>query len=1076
MGLTYEYFKIQKYFQKKYGDNTVVLMQVGSFYEIYGYDPSYTDQQIMNENLGNVALKFSLKSSQSTTRPEHSNGSIITLDNTINDQEKMGLALDMSMILNMKLTSKSTNKPHSLTNPLLVGFPCAAYESHRDVILFYGYTIIRIDQKDKKADGENVEREVVEISSPGTEIDNSTAIQATRTNTVVSIYIEITNTGKNKRNIENNMLLCGLSSIDVSTGRNLVAEIYSREHDEVYAIHEIYRFLVTQKPIEIIVNIDKVPSNQIDDYVAYLSDALELEKYMTKIVRCNQVDPNFLKDEYQEQLLRKAFTPSGSNKLPFLQPGTSSVIYDLGLERFRYGVISYTILLQYCHEHNENIIQKLQKPEVNWTDQNGHLILTHNAMLQLDIFPKYNVGYNVPRRQKTFDSLISVVDSTSTAIGARYLRRQLLNPITNVKKLESLYAMTNEFVNDDTLLKMMDTALRKIPDIEKFQRKIQVGLIRPKEFVNLFRAYLSIQEIYLMLHNRCFVEKKSKSLQELFMSQSDVTDFNEALKETWSLVNFDKLDRVKFTSRIGGKQQKMQCEESFINPGQDEEIDQIQSTLQQYQKWLQAICDHLNGLLTSRVKKIDIIFERTKSNGKKKEDRDDTDEDNSTGELSVYLQTTSAAAKQLRSYNNINQELCGALTFHEINKTKTTITSDLIRQCCQGIEVYQSMLESKLLVKFYEIVGRLSSRTYFAGLAYFLGTLDYVKSNAQIALKYKYYRPTIEKKHRSSFFKALNLRHPLIERIIRYEYVPNDLSLGESSSKLPNGLLLFGVNSTGKSSLAKAIGCVIMMAQAGMFVPAQLTYKPFTKIITRLSGDDDLLRGKSSFVVEMTELRTILRNADQNTLVLGDELCRGTESMAGTSLTVATLETLIERNTKFIFSTHMHHLPAIKLIQNYRQNNRLRIAHLTAVYDENLDRLTYNRRLEEGPGSSQYGLEVCKSLNIDKGFIDRANVIRRQLEEIPDLFLTTKKSRYNSNLYLDKCSLCGSQQNLHTHHLREQFTADQNGFIGHIHKDASHNLVVLCQECHQNIHRNAIELKPQQTLNGVYLEPVLANL
>lgn len=111
---------------------------------------------------------------------------------------------------------------------------------------------------------------------------------------------------------------------------------------------------------------------------------------------------------------------------------------------------------------------------------------------------------------------------------------------------------------------------------------------------------------------------------------------------------------------------------------------------------------------------------------------------------------------------------------------------------------------------------------------------------------------------------------------------------------------------------------------------------------------------------------------------------------------------------------------------------------------KNLDRLVYCRKLEDGPGLSQYGLEVCKSLNIDKGFIDRANVIRRQLEEIPDLFHTTKKSRYNNTVYMDKCVLCGSQQNLHTHHLREQSTADQNGFIGHV-----DNLVILCQECHR---------------------------
>lgn len=1059
MGITRDYFAIQKHFEQKYGENTIVIIQIGSFYEIYEYDCSYSDQIISDDLQGNVALKYSLKSGKAEGV---TNGETVNLNVKLDTDEPIGHALDISMVLNMKLTSKNKSANHSIDNPMLVGFPCASYENHRDLILFHGFTIVRIDQKDKNSDSENVERMVVEISSPGTEIDNSIISQPTCSNTIVSIYIECQ---QSNQNMENNVILCGLSCIDVSTGMNIVCEIYSKENDGIYAIHEIYRFLISQKPIELILHVDKVPANQVDEYMSYLSDNLELDKYVTKIVRCNQIDPNYKNDEYQESIFRKAFADLSLKNVTsaVLQPGTSDIMYQLDLEKFIYGRISYSILIQFCYEHNENIIKKLQKPQISWTDEDKHLILTHNAMLQLDIFPKKNVGYLGRRsRSKVFDSLISVLDNTSSPLGARFLRRQLLNPITDSQRLELLYAMTDELLQDEQLLKSIDSSLKRIPDLEKYQRKIQIGLIRPKEFVTLFRGYVTVQQIYISLYQKCFGETSDKiHLRNLFMSEENVNDFNGCLNETWAVINIDKLDRVKFTSRIGGKQQKMQCDESFINPGNDSEIDQTQQALQQYQNWIHMISDHLNGLLTGRVKKVELVFERNKSK------RGDDDDDENTGEMSVYLYATSATAKQLRT-TQVNQELCGSLIFHEINKTKTMVTSEVIRQCCLGIETYQTMLEQRLLAKFYDTIGKIAQRSYFAGLNNFIGLLDFLKNNSQIALKYKYFRPQIDTSAKSSFIRVMNARHPLIERIIRSEYIPNDVSLG--SEKDPNGMLLFGVNSTGKTSLAKKLGCIVMMAQAGLFVPTQLVFKPFSKIITRLSGEDDLLKGQSSFVIEMTELRTILREADQNTLVLGDELCRGTESLSGTSLTVATIQTLINRDVKFIFSTHMHHLPKISIIKNYREQGKLRIAHLTATYDKPLDKLVYNRKLDDGPGSSQYGLEVCKSLSIDRSFINLANEIRKDLDNIPDLFHTQKISRYSSKVYVDRCTLCLTTLNLQSHHIKEQNTADENGFIEHFHKNSSFNLLVLCDNCHRQLHAGREQIIQRETLEGVYIE------
>src|SRR5437016_5728624 len=260
MGITREYFAMQKHFQEKYGDNTLCLIQVGSFYEMYEYDPKHADKQITNDQ-NNLSLKFSLNIDKQI------NEKSLNICSNLNNNEGIGHAVEISIILNMKLTSKNKDKPHSMDNPMLVGFPCPKYETHRDMILFHSYTIVRIDQKDRNSDTENVERNVVEISSPGTEIENSIVIQMAPTNNIVSIYIECQKCGKN---LDNNIILCGLSCIDVSTGKNMICEVYSKEKDEIYALQEIYRFLISQKPVEIILYVTNVIGN-IESYMSYLN-------------------------------------------------------------------------------------------------------------------------------------------------------------------------------------------------------------------------------------------------------------------------------------------------------------------------------------------------------------------------------------------------------------------------------------------------------------------------------------------------------------------------------------------------------------------------------------------------------------------------------------------------------------------------------------------------------------------------------------------------------------------------------------------------------------------------------------
>ena len=255
-----EYFDYQKLYQEKYGYRTVVLIQIGSFYEIYEYDP---DQDDSNE------CRYT---------------------------EKIGCSRELSIILNMILTSKTKNKSHGITNPYMIGFPCLAYDRHRDVILSNNYTIIRIDQSP-----DNPKNRVIgEISSAGTELDS---VSEKATNNVVSIYIECQNIkGRNMEDsakrrdnvgVDDYVIISGMSSIDVTTGENIVCEVYSQDGNNIYALQEIYRFLASQQPREVLVHVrassSKIEHTHLDRYINIIYDLLELNRYIVIGPKIDQI-------------------------------------------------------------------------------------------------------------------------------------------------------------------------------------------------------------------------------------------------------------------------------------------------------------------------------------------------------------------------------------------------------------------------------------------------------------------------------------------------------------------------------------------------------------------------------------------------------------------------------------------------------------------------------------------------------------------------------------------------------------------------------------------------------------------
>ena len=248
------------------------------------------------------------------------------------------------------------------------------------------------------------------------------------------------------------------------------------------------------------------------------------------------------------------------------------------------------------------------------------------------------------------------------------------------------------------------------------------------------------------------------------------------------------------------------------------------------------------------------------------------------------------------------------------------------------------------------------------------------------------------------------------------------------------------------------------MAQIGMFVPAdKMEYYPFKTLYTRIMGNDNIFRGLSSFALEMTELRTILQYSNRNSLILGDEICRGTEINSALSIVSSAVSMLCKRRANFLFATHLHKLNEIEVVQECISAKLLRNFYIDLQIENG--KILFGRKIYEGIGDKLYGLEVAEHIVENDEFLKIASKVRKQLVECNNEIISSKKSEYNDNLYVDECYICHSRDKLEVHHINSQKFADCCGNIDYFHKNHRGNLVVLCNSHHADVHSNKIEIQ-----------------
>lgn len=888
-------------------------------------------------------------------------------------------------------------------NPYMAGVPVVSSTRHINILVQNGYTVIIIEQVTSSDSRKGVTREITEIISSGTYINGD---QKPDNNYVIHLYI-------NEEEQKNNKyLMCiGMSAIDITTGKSYINDIESTNIDDKFALDEAHRFINALNPSEIIIHYEMRENSNMDikEVLTYLE--INERNYNLK----NKIDKKYLKINYQREYLNRVFKECSQ----------IDVIDFLDLERASNARISLILLLDYLYDHNNKIIENINKPLFFYN--NDYLILGNNAINQLNIIENTNDNIKI-------NSVFSIVNNTSTNMGRRLLRDKLICPIINPDELNKIYDCNDEFISNNLYINV-ENHLKDISDIERLERKMSLSLIHPYELYQLYNSYKNIYDIIEII-------KKTKKVKSYIPKKDIIKIFLEFIEEIEKTFILDELKKHNYK----------EINTNIFPKGKYNDIDLLIDQIGISNNFMDKLCITLSKLIDGKENNIVV----------KKNDRD-----------GHYLYLTKRRSETLRlKLKNINEiDVDGykldikKLEFREnINVVKIMLKelkelgkkSDEINELNEKLFNLNSKYYFENISKFY-----VKYKLMFKEISSFTSYIDLFKSNAKTSIMYNYVRPIIEKSD-NSFINCEQLRHPIIERIIDFEYVPHDLHIGNDLK----GILLFGLNSCGKSSLIKKLGISIIMAQAGLFVPAKkYTFSPYHYIFTRITGNDNLFKGLSSFTLEMLELRAILRRANKNTLVIGDEVCRGTEHISGNSIVAATLINLSKVNSSFIFATHLHEIANMKQI---KELINVKSFHLSVSYDSNKDALIYDRIIKDGPGESIYGLTVAKYIIQDKSFMETALEIKNDLLKENNSLISGKTSKYNSQVFLYECSNCGKREekshitNLETHHINFQKDCDDNGFVknkSHIKKNDKSNLAVLCNECHDKLHNNQISIE-----------------
>ena len=938
---------------------------------------------------------------------------------------------------------KFSKKTHNVYNDnrikvFMGGVPIRVADKYIELSVNKNWTIILYTQYKKNENSKSFDRKFERIIGPGLNTHSTH-----ETNNIMVIYL---NKVKQYRCSSNTKTLyAGLSFIDTLTGELGTIELpfSSHSYDELI-FDELIKNIIIKNPKYILIYADKCNYTRKE-----ICNKLHINYYNHNII-IDDLPNYFPKANYQQNLFKNIYKDINN----------ANIMTSLNLEQYYYSRISLSVLFDYIIKRNPGLLIKISKPEITF-EQSSNLVLQNNSLEQLNIVNNIS-NYNIYEKKL---SLLTLLDNTKTAIGKRLFRCRLMNPIINTDILNKRYDNIENFrLIDNDIQNDIISKLKEIKDMNKLLTKINNYNLRYYEILSIFDSCKSILELCRIIENT--------KLVSLMPSNEVIKNLEEFIKSMKDIFNIEYLREENIKCRDND------LENNIFNKGYNNELDTIQAKI-----------ENDTNLIDMIVRKLSIMIDPEFYS--KKKDKNGTKSLINTSEntkLGIYLTTTKNRVDIIKKAISKQQSNKGyglmignlkikkeEIYFRNHSKSSMLIDIHHIKNCGNILNESKIKLNKLTGVEFKKIldVFHTNYKSTLENIIKFIGEVDVSQSVATISIENGYIRPVIEDDNSinngKSYINVENIRHPLIEKLqSEVQYIGNDIKMGLDNQ---NGILLFGVNAVGKSSLMKSIGCCIIMAQAGMYVPASsFIFSPFRYLFTRICSNDNIFAGMSTFEVEMSEMKTIMNYADEYGIILGDEICSGTETRDATAIVAACIQELSKRKSNFLFATHLHYLSSSDYIT--RLDNVV-CKHMSVLFDEAKNCLIYERKLQDGSGPASYGIEVCKSMGMKSEFMKMAQSIRDSLDDTSQMIIG-KTSKYNNDKMINKCEVCLNKVAVDTHHIKFQCTADKNtGMIDHWHKDNKFNLVGLCKECHQSVHSSPprLEIKGYITTNkGIELD------
>ncbi|NLK94136.1 MAG: DNA mismatch repair protein MutS [Clostridiales bacterium] len=524
------------------------------------------------------------------------------------------------------------------------------------------------------------------------------------------------------------------------------------------------------------------------------------------------------------------------------------------------------------------------------------------------------------REKNKKGSLLWVLDKTATAMGGRSLRKWIDEPLILKNEIEKRLNGVSELFNEVSINEDLRELLKNIYDIERIVGKVSSGNVNGKDLISLKGSLEKIPSIKELLKN-C----KSELLVEYENELDELQDIKDLLEEAI-------IEEPSLTIKEG----------NIIKDGYNQTVDELRSAKSHGKEWIASL--EQSEREVTGIKSLKVGYNKV---------------------FGYYIEISKANYSSIPEGRYIRKQT--------LSNAERYITSELkeMEDKILGAQEKLVTLEYELFVEVRNKVEAQISRLKKS--AKIIGNLDTLSTLALVALENDYVKPSVNEE---GIIKIVEGRHPVVEKVIGTgEFVSNDTLLNKDENQL---LLITGPNMAGKSTYMRQVALITLMAQIGSFVPAKsANISICDKIFTRIGASDDLAGGKSTFMVEMWEVSNILKNATKNSLVLLDEVGRGTSTYDGLSIAWAVIEYISKKKDlrcKTLFATHYHELTKLEGeipgVKNY-----------SVAVKEIQDNVVFLRKIIEGGADQSYGIEVAKLAGLPTDVIKRAKEILEGLEE-----------------------------------------------------------------------------------------------